>query len=59
MKYVAIQMLFGDRAKLFGLIFSLAFASFWGIGNDGWLVLLNVDDEHASQPERNDSRILG
>lgn len=28
MKYVAIQMLFGDRAKLFGLIFSIAFASF-------------------------------
>ena len=28
MRYVAIQMLFGDRAKLFGLIFSIAFASF-------------------------------
>src|SRR5262245_28974572 len=28
MTYVAIQMLFGDRAKLFGLIFSIAFASF-------------------------------
>jgi putative ABC transport system permease protein len=28
MPYVAIQMLFGDRAKLFGLIFSIAFASF-------------------------------
>src|SRR5467141_1480150 len=28
MKYVAIQILFGDRAKLFGLIFSIAFASF-------------------------------
>lgn len=28
MQYVAIQMLFGDRAKLFGLIFSIAFASF-------------------------------
>lgn len=28
MNYVAIQMLFGDRAKLFGLVFSVAFASF-------------------------------
>jgi putative ABC transport system permease protein len=28
MQYVAIQMLFGDRAKLFGLVFSIAFASF-------------------------------
>ena len=28
MAHVAIQMLFGDRAKLFGLIFSIAFASF-------------------------------
>ena len=28
MNYVALLMLFGDRAKLFGLVFSIAFSSF-------------------------------
>ncbi|MGU7776284.1 ABC transporter permease [Burkholderia sp. MR1-5-21] len=49
MKYVAVQMLFGDRAKLFGLVFSLAFASF---------LLMNQTSIFAGIMARTGSQIL-
>src|SRR5262245_59351272 len=49
MRYVAIQMLFGDRAKLFGLIFSIAFASF---------LLMNQSSIFAGIMKRTGSQVL-